>query len=115
MHLTDNAEIKEKDMAEPVKLQKLLHEHEALEARIRTLKAEQKQAAIDEIKSKIAIFGLSIADLGLNISSKTRERNSHRKAVAPKFRNPETGDTWSGRGKPPRWIADKDRAEFVIS
>jgi len=39
--------------------------------------------------------------------------------VAPKYRHPETGDTWTGRGKAPRWIteaegAGRKREEFLI-
>ena len=36
------------------------------------------------------------------------------KKVAAKYRDPDTGATWSGRGKPPQWIAGKDRTPFVI-
>lgn len=33
----------------------------------------------------------------------------------PKYRNPHTGQTWSGRGKPPNWIAVcKDWSRFLI-
>ncbi len=39
--------------------------------------------------------------------------------VPPKYKNPETGDTWTGRGKPPRWVvaaesAGKSREAFLI-
>jgi len=39
--------------------------------------------------------------------------------VAPKYRHPETGETWSGRGKPPRWLANAEaqgakRESFLI-
>lgn len=27
-----------------------------------------------------------------------------KRAVAPKYRHPKTGETWSGRGKAPRWL-----------
>ena len=27
-----------------------------------------------------------------------------RRVVAPKYRHPKTGETWSGRGKAPRWL-----------
>lgn len=27
-----------------------------------------------------------------------------KRAVAPKYRHPSTGETWSGRGKAPRWL-----------
>ncbi len=34
--------------------------------------------------------------------------------VPPKYRDPATGQTWTGRGKPPLWIAGKDRLQFLI-
>jgi len=39
--------------------------------------------------------------------------------VPPKYRHPETGDTWTGRGKPPKWITaaeaeGKKRDDFLI-
>lgn len=34
---------------------------------------------------------------------------------APKYRDPKTGATWSGRGRAPAWLADgKDRTVFLI-
>lgn len=36
-------------------------------------------------------------------------------AAAAKFRNPETGETWSGRGREPAWIKGKNRDDFLIS
>lgn len=50
---------------------------------------------------------------------KTKTASAPKKAVAPKYRNAETGDTWSGRGKPPRWLAEaeaagKTRDSFLI-
>jgi DNA-binding protein H-NS len=34
--------------------------------------------------------------------------------VAPKYRNQATGETWTGRGKPPKWIQGQDRDQFLI-
>ena len=34
--------------------------------------------------------------------------------AAAKFRNPETGDTWSGRGREPNWLKGKNREEFKL-
>ena len=39
--------------------------------------------------------------------------------VAPKYRNPATGDTWTGRGRAPAWIKEaeekgKSRDKFLI-
>jgi DNA-binding protein H-NS len=33
---------------------------------------------------------------------------------APKYRDPATGATWTGRGKPPNWINGKDRDSMLI-
>jgi DNA-binding protein H-NS len=35
--------------------------------------------------------------------------------VAAKYRDPATGQTWTGRGKAPKWIDGKDRNQFVIA
>ena len=47
-----------------------------------------------------------------------RGRRATRQATAapgaPKYRDPESGSTWSGRGKPPGWIRGKDREQFLI-
>lgn len=42
-----------------------------------------------------------------------------KRAVAPKYRHPDTGETWSGRGKAPRWLtaaeaAGASRESFLI-
>ena len=35
------------------------------------------------------------------------ELKTKRKPVAPKYRNPaDAGDTWSGRGRKPRWVVE---------
>src|SRR5215217_1533781 len=34
--------------------------------------------------------------------------------LAAKFRDPETGKTWSGRGREPTWIKGKNREKFKI-
>ncbi|MBR8256809.1 H-NS histone family protein [Burkholderia ambifaria] len=34
----------------------------------------------------------------------------------PKYQNPKTGETWSGRGRAPLWIRDaKNRDRFLIA
>lgn len=33
-----------------------------------------------------------------------------KRQVAPKYRDPKSGETWSGRGKAPRWLAAEEAA-----
>lgn len=58
-------------------------------------------SVVADIKAKMAEFGVTVADL------RTSARRGPKKAikVAPKYRDPATGQTWSGRGKAPRWLA----------
>lgn len=37
-----------------------------------------------------------------------------RTPVAAKYKNPETGETWSGRGRSPVWLAGKNKDDFKI-
>jgi DNA-binding protein H-NS len=67
--------------------------------------------AIKEVKRLIALHHLTAADIGWSggsKSTKTKQASSdNRASVAPKYRDGETGQTWSGRGKPPTWLAAK--------
>ncbi|MEN5156951.1 H-NS histone family protein [Achromobacter spanius] len=52
-------------------------------------------------------------------SSAARAGGTAKRAVAPKYRHPQTGETWSGRGKAPRWLAAEEasgatRESFLI-
>jgi len=48
------------------------------------------------------------------ISEARRRSASAGTKVAPKYRNPATGETWTGRGKAPKWIQNQDREQFAI-
>ncbi|MBN3748535.1 H-NS histone family protein [Burkholderia sp. Se-20373] len=49
--------------------------------------------------------------------SKAKKRGNYVRGPQPaKYRDPETGATWSGRGRAPAWIASvKDRSKFSIA
>jgi DNA-binding protein H-NS len=40
----------------------------------------------------------------LNDSDDSRTTRRKYPKVSPRYRNPETSETWSGRGKQPRWL-----------
>ncbi len=93
-------------------------------------------AAIAEIKAKMAAYGITVADLGgktraakgrksevaktAAASDKAKAKPAKvRKAVAVKYRNPETGETWTGRGQMSTWLkameaAGRKREEFLV-
>ncbi len=87
-------------------LKSLLAEQEALDAEI----ARQKKRAAAEALAQI--HGL-IAEFGFTAQQVFPWRPAVKKVTA-KYLNPKTGATWTGRGKPPAWIAGKDREQFLV-
>lgn len=95
-----------------LELQKLLKQKSDLEQQIAATRSAKKEAAIAEVKATIALFDLSPTDLGFPARGGVPGKVT--RTVAPQFRDPVSGATWSGRGKPPKWIAGKERADFAI-
>lgn len=91
----------------------LLQQRELLEQQINAARMTENADAIEKVKTLVADFGLTVEDI-FSTGKTARVKNSSGK-VAPKYRNPLTGDTWTGRGKPPKWIQDLDREQFLIA
>lgn len=93
----------------------LIAQREALEAQIAEARKAEISDALKMIHDLIADYGLTQEDVfpmrkGANSGSKPVNK------VAPKYRDPATGKTWTGRGKPPVWIAGaEDRNQFLIA
>ncbi len=84
-------------------LNDLLEQKAALERQIAEAQREERGAAIAKIKSLMTEYGLTLADLSGRAPSTGTARKPTGK-VAAKYRNPATGDTWSGRGLKPNWL-----------
>lgn len=80
--------------------QEVMNQISELQKQAEVLRRQELAEVISEVKAKIAEFGLSAAELGLSTKSATRTG----KTVAAKYRNPATGETWTGRGRMPKWI-----------
>jgi len=83
--------------------------YQQLKAQIAKLEAEAAAArkveaaeAVATIKALMAEFDLTAEDLGLKGGRKAAKAKV---AGTPKYRDPQTGKTWTGRGKPPAWMA----------
>ena len=76
---------------------------------LETMLTDQLWALHEEISRSLAA-GLSeekrVLDERLNRLSNHAPGRRFYPAVLPKFRNPDNpADTWSGRGRPPHWVA----------
>ncbi|AOJ03857.1 MULTISPECIES: H-NS histone family protein [Burkholderia] len=66
--------------------------------------------AIADIKAKIEEYDITPDELGFR-SIKTTAKP--KRPLPPKYLNPKTGETWSGRGRAPAWLG-KNRNRFLI-
>ncbi len=89
----------------------LLAQREALNKQIEEARKTEIASAIAKARELVAEYRLTVNDIFSKATSKAGKKTG---AVAPKYRDPQTGATWSGRGKPPLWIAHKDRSLLVI-
>jgi DNA-binding protein H-NS len=66
-------------------------------------------------RNKYLVSG-SASQVATSVSAKGAKGNGQPKGPQPaKYRHPETGATWSGRGPAPAWLAaEKDRNKFLI-
>jgi DNA-binding protein H-NS len=62
----------------------------------------------EALKEELASLGSNDAEVG-RIAVHGRKSLKGRK-VAPKYRDPATGDTWAGRGARPRWLVARLKA-----
>lgn len=87
-------------------LKNLLAQKASIDKQIQQARRKERTEAISSIRSLMEQFDLTVADLSGKVSTKASGRKSPIKGrkVAPKFRNAETGETWSGRGLQPKWL-----------
>lgn len=122
----------------PLNYQTVMRQIEDLTKRaekLRAIETAKIAAVIKSIKAQMSKHGLTLAHLG-SIGSSVKAKvsagatkamkatpklkaNDKRLKVKPKYRNKKTGDTWAGRGKPPRWMAaemkaGKKKEDFLI-
>ncbi|MDP9109818.1 MAG: H-NS histone family protein [Pseudomonadota bacterium] len=74
-------------------------------------KAELKDA-IAKIREQMALYGITADDLGGAAGKGSRAKGA-KTPVAAKYRDPESGKTWSGRGRAPLWVKG-DQAKYLI-
>jgi len=88
-------------------LQELLEQKAALERQISAATKASRGEAIAQIGALMAQHGLTPADLTTPQKHATGGQTGSRSKVAPKYRHPETGATWTGRGLKPKWLSEQ--------
>lgn len=97
-------------------IQELLAQRDALEKQIAEAQRSAKADAIAKVKALMSEYGLTAADLSGKVSAAKTDTS---RKVAAKYRDPETGQSWSGRGLKPKWLqtalaAGKSLQDFAL-
>ena len=120
---------------EGASLQELLNARTKLEGEIRARQSVERTKALAEIRQIMATHGLTVKDLGAaarrgssrGAAAEGDDSVPAKRPIAPpstkvraKFRDPETGDSWTGRGMTPKWLRDHEeagrpRAKYLIA
>ena len=91
----------------------LLEKKAALDAEIEAARKEEIGAAVSMVRELIAEFDLTERDI-FGGSRSSASSLKIKKPVAAKYRNPATGETWTGRGTAPKWIDGQEREQYLI-
>ena len=92
--------------------QELLKQRDALSAQIEEARKREISDAVSRARALVSEYGLTASDVFPSGRKSTKSRSAGK--VAPKYRDPATGQTWTGRGKAPKWIDGKNREPFLI-
>lgn len=96
-----------------------------LQKQAESIVQRQTSAGLAKIRDLMTKHGLSVADIERFLgkrrgrkpgaSAKAATKHAVKRTVAPKYADPKTGATWTGRGLAPLWIRDvRNRSRFLI-
>ena len=97
---------------------------DAIRKQIAEVEKQERAGALEPVLTAIKQHGFTIGELGLaraptpkNNAAPKEERTSV--SLAAKYRDPESGAEWAGRGKTPAWMVrklegGKAKADFLI-
>ncbi|MBF6990853.1 H-NS family nucleoid-associated regulatory protein [Cupriavidus sp. IK-TO18] len=97
--------------------EELLAQKQALEAQIEEARANEVPSVIGKIRELMLRYELSPEDIAPR-RHRDRPAGSSDAAVEkapllPKYRDPKSGKTWSGRGRMPAWLGKRPE-RFLI-
>lgn len=107
----------------------LIAQRDALNKQIEEVNRAERAGAIAQAKAIIAEHGLEASDLFASARSASSESGATKRSgsnkgsksgstsgskVAPKYRDPVSGTTWTGRGRSPTWLGNRNKNDFLI-
>lgn len=82
-----------------------------LESLAESVRRDEMKVAKEKILAIMQEFNLTVADF--ENPSKLKSVKT-RAPVSVKYRDDTTGQTWTGRGRSPKWLEGKNKDDFLI-
>ena len=101
------------ELQEDESIDNLRAEQDRINARVKAHEKAQKDAVVAEIKRISDLYKVTLPEI-IEAFGGLKSKAFGSKAKA-KYRDPATGKEWSGRGKAPLWIKDKNKDDFLIT
>jgi DNA-binding protein H-NS len=93
-------------------LKRMMKARDELDAKIAEAQAEAREAVLVQVREMVEQYGLTEKDVfGRKRGGPHPTKGTK---VAPKYQNPKTGETWTGRGRAPKWMGGKNPDQFLI-
>ncbi|MBU6486319.1 MAG: H-NS histone family protein [Burkholderiales bacterium] len=84
-----------------------------VQAQMEAAREKELASTIEHIKAQIAEYGITAEELGFSSKRTASRKTGGSGGLPPKYRDPKTGKTWTGRGRAPAWLG-KRRERFLI-
>jgi DNA-binding protein H-NS len=94
-------------------LKDLLSQIETLQNQVAEVRQREVGEAIAKVRALVAEYQLTTSDVFPSGKGKSSAKKTGK--VAPKYRDPLSGNTWSGRGLAPKWLAGKNKTDYLIA
>lgn len=94
-------------------VESLKAKQDEIQAKIAAKQQAEKNSVLEQIKTVAANYNITANEIADFMGGYRSKRLGV--PAKPKYRDPATGKTWSGRGKAPLWLKDQDRSKFLIA
>ena len=94
-------------------LKEIQSQIESLQKQAEEARSNEISQAVTEIQRLMDDYGITVDDLN-SARKKTAKKNPKKTTRTAKYRDPETGQEWTGRGRMPNWLAGKNKDQFLI-
>ncbi|VWC98634.1 H-NS histone family protein [Burkholderia lata] len=90
----------------------LMKRYLSLQEEIAAVRRQEVGEVMSRIVRAMSIYGISLEDV--REAARKQSKAGSRPKREPRYMDPDSGRTWTGKGRPPRWIIGKDVEQFLI-